>query len=146
MSRSRIMSAVEGLWLEGLYLHANSDGICNFGRHVRPAMSSRMAYDTSSKDGSWLRSCLFFFFFLFSFFLWIKLGLFLMFLLTFVFFSLITHICFSLFESGFPRLLLPIAVNSSTMSTEIVELPDPPPNVRSGSQADSDCCRQLLPL
>jgi len=51
------MSAVEGLWLEGLYLGANSDGICNFGRHVRPAMSSRTVSGTSSKDGSWLRSC-----------------------------------------------------------------------------------------
>ena len=42
-----------------------------------------------------------FFSFLFSFFLWIKLGLFLLFPPAFVFFSLITHICFSLFESGF---------------------------------------------
>ncbi len=57
MSRSRIMSAVEELSLEGLYLHANSDGICTFGRHVRPAMSSRTAYGTSSKDGTWFRNC-----------------------------------------------------------------------------------------
>ena len=35
------------------------------------------------------------------------LGLFLLFPLAFVFFSLITHICFSLFEPGFPRWLLP---------------------------------------
>ncbi len=54
------------------------------------------------------------FFFLFSFFLWIKLGLFLLFLLAFVFFSLITHICFSLFESGFPRWLPPVANNGNT--------------------------------
>ncbi len=51
------MSAVEELWLEGLYLHANSDGICTFGRHVRPAMSTRTAYGTSSKDGTWFRNC-----------------------------------------------------------------------------------------
>ncbi len=51
---SIINDPVEGLWLEGLYLHANSVGICNFGRHVRPAMSSRTAHGTSSKDGFWL--------------------------------------------------------------------------------------------
>ena len=39
------------------------------------------------------------FFFQFSFFLWIKLGLFLLFPFAFVFFPLITHIRFSLFES-----------------------------------------------
>ena len=44
-----------------------------------------------------------FFFFLFSLFLWTTLGLLLLFPLAFVFFSLITHICFSLFKSGFPR-------------------------------------------
>ncbi len=38
------------------------------------------------------------FFFLFSFFLWTTVGFFLMFPFAFVFFSLITHICFSLFE------------------------------------------------
>ncbi len=58
MSRSRIMSAVEEVWLEGLYLHANSIGICNFGRHDCPAKSSRTAHGTSSKDGAWLRNCL----------------------------------------------------------------------------------------
>ena len=42
--------------LEGLSLHANSFGICNLGKHVRPAKSSRMAYGTSSKDGIWLRN------------------------------------------------------------------------------------------
>ncbi len=51
------MSAVEELWLERFYLHANSDGICTFGRHVRPARCSRTAYDSSSKDGAWLRNC-----------------------------------------------------------------------------------------
>ncbi len=51
------MSAVEGLWLDGLYLHANSLGICNVGRHVHPAMSSRTAHGTSSKDGTWIRNC-----------------------------------------------------------------------------------------
>jgi len=35
----------------------------------------------------------------FSFFLWTKLGLFLMLPLAFVFFSLVTHICFSLLEN-----------------------------------------------
>jgi len=48
------MSAVEELWLDGLYLHANSLGICKFGRHDCPARCSRTAYDSSSKDGSWL--------------------------------------------------------------------------------------------
>ena len=50
------------------------------------------------------RGCILFFlfFFLFSFFLWIQLGLFLLFLLAFVFFSLVTHNCFSLFEPGSP--------------------------------------------
>ncbi len=42
--------------LEGLSLHANSFGICNLGKLVRPAKSSRMAYGTSSKDGTWLRN------------------------------------------------------------------------------------------
>ena len=42
--------------LEGLYLHANSFGFCNLGKDVRPAKSSRMAYGTSSKDGTWLRN------------------------------------------------------------------------------------------
>ncbi len=51
------MSAVEELWLERFYLHANSLGICKFGRHVHPAMSSRTAHGTSSKDGTWLRNC-----------------------------------------------------------------------------------------
>ncbi len=54
------------------------------------------------------------FFFPFSFFLWIKLGLFLLFLPAFVFFPLITHICFSLFESGFPRWLPPVVDDDST--------------------------------
>ncbi len=62
---------------------------------------------------------LFFLFFLqFSFFLWIKLGLFPFFPLAFVLFSLITHISFSLFESEFPRWLLPTAVNGSTMGIQ----------------------------
>ncbi len=50
------MSAVEELWLEGLNLHANSLGICKFGRHDLPARCSRTAYGTSSKDGSWIRN------------------------------------------------------------------------------------------
>ncbi len=54
------------------------------------------------------------FFFLFSFFLLIKLGLFLLFPLALVFFSLITHICFSLFESGFPKWLPPVTHDAST--------------------------------
>ena len=49
----------------------------------------------------------FLFFFLFSFFLWSNLSLFLLLPLAFVLFSLITHICFSLFESGVPRWLHP---------------------------------------
>jgi hypothetical protein len=39
------------------------------------------------------------FFFQFSFFLWIKVGLFLLVPFAFVFFPFITHICLSLFES-----------------------------------------------
>ena len=39
------------------------------------------------------------FFFLFSFFLWTKLGLFLLFPFAFIFTSLITHICFSVIEN-----------------------------------------------
>ena len=42
--------------LEGSYLHANSFGICNFGKHVHPARCSRKAYGNSSKDGIWLRN------------------------------------------------------------------------------------------
>ena len=45
----------------------------------------------------------FLFFFPFSFFLWIKQGLFPLFLLAFVFFSLIAHNSFSLFESELYR-------------------------------------------
>ncbi len=45
--------------------------------------------------------------FLFSFFLWIKLGLFLLFSFAFIFFSLITHICFSLFENDLCFLTCP---------------------------------------
>ena len=44
------------------------------------------------------------FFFQFSFFLWIKLGLFLFLPFAFVFFPLITHIGFSLFESDYTDL------------------------------------------
>ena len=44
-----------------------------------------------------------FFSFQFSFFLWIKLGLFLMFPFAFIFFSLITHIYFSLLENDLRR-------------------------------------------
>ena len=43
------------------------------------------------------------FFFQFSFFLWSKLSLFLLFPFAFVFFPLITHFCFSLFESELCR-------------------------------------------
>ena len=43
------------------------------------------------------------FFFQFSFFLWTKLGFFLLFLFAFVSFSFITHVCFSLFESELCR-------------------------------------------
>ena len=42
--------------LEGLCLHANSIRICNLGKRVRPAKRSRMAYGTSSKDGTWHRN------------------------------------------------------------------------------------------
>ncbi len=42
---------------EGVYLHANSVGICNLGKLVHPTRCSRTAYDSSSKDGSWLRNC-----------------------------------------------------------------------------------------
>ncbi len=38
-------------------------------------------------------------FFYFSFFLWINVGLFLLFPFAFIFFSLVTHICFSLLEN-----------------------------------------------
>ena len=43
------------------------------------------------------------FFFQPSFFLWIKLGLFLLFPSAFILFSLITHICFSLHENDLRR-------------------------------------------
>ncbi len=51
------MSAVEGLWLERLHLHANSVRICIFGRHDCPARCSRNASGTSNKDGTRLRNC-----------------------------------------------------------------------------------------
>ena len=58
--------------------------------------------------------------FLFSFLLWIKLGLFLMFLLAFVLFSLITHIFFSLFESELRRTVVakPRLTDLSQMTLE----------------------------
>jgi len=48
-----------------------------------------------------------FFFFQPSFFLWIKLGLFLLFPFAFILFSLITHICFSLLENDLRRTVAP---------------------------------------
>ena len=48
-----------------------------------------------------------FFFFQSSFFLWIKLGLFLKFSFAFILFSLITHISFSLLENGSRRTVAP---------------------------------------
>ena len=47
------------------------------------------------------------FFFQSSFFLLIKLGLFLLFLFAFILFSLITHICFSLLENDLRRTVAP---------------------------------------
>ena len=38
-----------------------------------------------------------------------------LFLLAFIFLSLISHICLSLFESGFPKRLLPFADDRSTI-------------------------------
>ena len=42
-----------------------------------------------------------------SFFLWIKLGLFLLFPFAFILFSLITHICFSLLENDLRQTVAP---------------------------------------
>ena len=49
------------------------------------------------------RLFVFLFFFQSSFFLWTKLGLFLLFPFAFIFTSLITHICFSVIERPIPR-------------------------------------------
>ena len=47
--------------------------------------------------------CILLIFFQLSFFLWIKLGLFLLFLFAFISFALITHIRFSLLEPTFSK-------------------------------------------
>ena len=69
------------------------------------------------------------FFFLFSFFLWSKLGLFLLFPFAFIFASLVTHICFSVIEkkisfqlrqislTGLPSFLSGISILTSRTPT-----------------------------
>ena len=56
-------------------------------------------------DGAYLFTP--FFSFRLSFFLWSKLGLFLFFLFSFVFTSLVTHICFSVFENECSTAIVP---------------------------------------
>jgi len=60
------------------------------------------------------------FFFQSSFFLWIKLGLFLLFPSAFILFSLITHICFSLLENDLRRTVAPKNVRMSELPGHFV--------------------------